>query len=1416
MKNSKKLKFNGLLLAAIACILFNNNPANAQYSNLQEAISDTTSPREYTLSADENINAPLGNMGGTGATLTIDGSSNKYGINADNVAGVTVDSGNTLILKNLGSVTINGDGKSVSDYVVNSSVNGFVSASNGGFVNNAGTLTITDTVFSNNQAYTSGGAVSNSGTSANITGISNVTFYGNSTSNVGAAISNSSGGTIGNINANIVNNVGEGSHVYGVGINNSGGASIGNIGGKFVGNTINATYWALGNIYNADSSIQNISSDFIGNSVTGGYLYGGMLYNENASTGNITGNFENNTTTCTSTYMIGSLISNTSGSVIGNITGNIKNNTATGTSATVAGLIGNQLSSIGNISSNFEGNTLSGTTVYGIIYNQASSIGNITGNFKNNTLSGTTVYGGIMNNGSTINKIEGSTFENNVANGTNQAIGAAITNLGTITNGIINSKFLNNKAISDSEAGGAAIFTNKDLSIIANGSIGDGISTFKGNYYQVGGEESDKIYEAIWVSGASRTLTLNAKNGGTINLYDHINGSSGYTTQLTGNSDGTINLYNNIYNSNVIADTINLNLVNDETLDYRFRTLNSNANVKWKFDLDATNLKSDTIQTTNASSGVITIYDFNIKGNISFVEDNTKIQILKTSNDSLQLALKDAADEIIINIPHHQEEYDDSIDANNTWDKEYYHHNETIDSTVHLSLATTDTTNDSIKISQTSSDPTEDIKTILGDTLALVNQADIDNRNFTTTNATAIHNATSNLGETAAGTFTVSGASAGNNKSTIDLGNYTGFELTNDSTLNLNDVTINGTNNVLSSSNSNAKVNITNSVINGDITAAESTPLDLTTEGKSELNGTISNVTLTNNGDLVNGGTISGNIDNKSGASLTTNIGNLSGTVTNDGRINAVGNSSTSNDIQGNGDIYVTSGTTTINHNVNGNTLYLEDGSNLILDGNKDISQGGLVANGGVLAGISNNQISTYNLGNVTLNQNLNIEGIDFRVSDSTTDTFTGSYTGSGKIAINNINIVGDSITKDSLNVSLSELTGIDNSYLTVRDQQLKDIMSPIRKLSGSVSNNYITYAPAGNSAADFNPAILASPVSAELGGYLTQVQTLQEGFYHLDRYTKISYKERKAAEDANKYAISEQTSVPTYKRSEIPETSKAMWVIPYTSFEKVNLRGGIDVDNITYGALYGGDTDLYDLGNGYKGVISAYIGYNGSHQSYNGISMNQQGGTLGVTGTLYKNNFFTALTVSAGASAGQAYTNYGTDNFALLTAGAANRTGYNFELADGKLIIQPQVFLAYVFVNPFDYTSASGVRISSDPLNTIQVAPGLKIIGNLKHGWRPYAGIDVMMNFMGNTKYMANETRLPELSVKPYVQYGLGIQKSFGEVFTGFFQTMLRNGGRTGIVLTAGFRWTLGRKNSKSSKTKHKQKTVIKKMNDV
>ena len=169
--------------------------ANATY-NLNDAVADTAAEREYVLQEDENVAATLGTMGGTSATLTIDGSASKYGINADQAApaavgGITVGAGNTLILKNLGSYTVSGEGTAVTDYTVNSSINGFVSSA-GGFVKNSGTLTVSDVVFSNNTANSGsgGGAIYNNGS---ITEVSNAAFIQNKANTswaYGAAINN--------------------------------------------------------------------------------------------------------------------------------------------------------------------------------------------------------------------------------------------------------------------------------------------------------------------------------------------------------------------------------------------------------------------------------------------------------------------------------------------------------------------------------------------------------------------------------------------------------------------------------------------------------------------------------------------------------------------------------------------------------------------------------------------------------------------------------------------------------------------------------------------------------------------------------------------------------------------------------------------------------------------------------------------------------------------------------------------------------------------------------------------------------------------------------------------------------------------------------------------------------------------------
>ena len=380
----------------------------------------------------------------------------------------------------------------------------------------------------------------------------------------------------------------------------------------------------------------------------------------------------------------------------------------------------------------------------------------------------------------------------------------------------------------------------------------------------------------------------------------------------------------------------------------------------------------------------------------------------------------------------------------------------------------------------------------------------------------------------------------------------------------------------------------------------------------------------------------------------------------------------------------------------------------------------------------------------------------------------------------------------------MSDLTNIDREHLTSTEQSLPTIMTPIRKLQGSIKDNYLMYSGTGSDVDDFNPSIMASSVASLIGGFLNQAQMLQDGFYHMNRYTKYSSIVRKTAENINKNA---SVQAPVYNVSGIPETSQDMWVKPYVTFENVNLNGGIGVSNILYGTLYGGDSGLKDLGNGYKGVMSVFIGYNGAHSSYKDVSMNQEGGALGVTGTLYKGNFFTGITASAGGSAVQAHNMYGTDNFSMITAGIANKTGYNFEFTNGHFIIQPSLLLGYTFAKTFDYTNAAGVKMHSDPLNVIQIIPGVKFIGNTKNGWQPYAGVDMIWNIMGRTSVVA---------------YGVGLQKTWKDNYSAFGQVMLRNGGRTGVVLNAGFNWKIGKDSKKSSDNTKTKKTVIKQVDSA
>ena len=64
----------------------------------------------------------------------------------------------------------------------------------------------------------------------------------------------------------------------------------------------------------------------------------------------------------------------------------------------------------------------------------------------------------------------------------------------------------------------------------------------------------------------------------------------------------------------------------------------------------------------------------------------------------------------------------------------------------------------------------------------------------------------------------------------------------------------------------------------------------------------------------------------------------------------------------------------------------------------------------------------------------------------------------------------------------------------------------------------------------------------------------------------------------------------------------------------------------------------------------------------------------------------------------------------------------------------------------------------------------------------------------MDKSSFRLQDVTIPTMSVDRYIEYGLGVQKRWGDRFTGYGQAMVRNGGRNGVMLSIGFRWAIGK----------------------
>lgn len=1316
------------------------------------------------------------------------------------------------------------------------------SAENGGALYNGlyGSLDVANSKFTNNTATKSGGAIYNEGSVKSIKGSS---FVGNSAfSQTKSTTSNSNdynGVTI-STNTTYISNDGSGGAIYNkngdLNISDStfennkaayGGAIFVETGNnatlnisnsKFINNTsynestdkgtlnVDGQEYSWNNEHNglgtggaiasyADTTIEN--SEFTGNTTgeDGGAIYTkGNLTIKNSTFKNNIAKSDSSGTNYNYDYEKGEVLKEDYDSHDG-----------------YGGAIFHNGDNLTIENSTFEGN-IAGGEGGGAIDTEAK-VANITGsNFNSNS---TSDIGGAISTSNTKLNIDSSKFDSNTA-----AQGGAIYSmsydpgieedyLGSIN--IQNSTFTNNKA----EVNGGAIASG--LNIIGTdenypGNPGETTPINLGNITitdtDFTNNSASKYGGAIYYSqaknwGGNPTLTVNAQNkdvtfsGNTAekgndiyinNVTTNLNAADGRKITLNGGiaGNGTINTTGSIMlngavtpdngalavnaNSGTIKlalenylDGTDLTLAEGSTLDLRnsqlggmkLNSLTSN-NGNLKLDVDVTSdVLADSI-LANTASGTLNLSEINMMSDMA--DDTNSISDTLTGLDNLQIKTPENGLDVLTN------DYLYTVKINGT--------NATVDRYTENGEA--------VKID--------------GFTLA-VNQTDKigehninlqDERSFSAQHDIEITGSGLEKGWT--GNLSGTKLSVNGNGYTIKGGENSGIIINDGQTLEFTDANIDG---FKTSEDAKGALTVKNggnlniAALNNDITisnvsagqatdgsALNANAIYLDGEGNSKVNLTTQNSkSITINNDI-RSSNVANEITMKGDGTITYNGIVDPVTLTNE-NARTIHN----NKIQD------------VTYNLNSGMVGFSN-DNYLSNGNNS-----LVFNGGMLT-VANGAVNPINLEALSLNANSNI-AVDADLANSKMDT----------ISANTYNFANDDVKLNVNGINLLSDAKTDNTIINfVNDDSLKShISTTVSEVAYSPLYKYgVAYDPTqGNfeftrgSSSDYkniNPAVMVAPVAAQLGGYFNQLNAYDQAFSNMDMTMLMTREQRQALKMYNKYAYNGDGFGSVASSSGvIPEERAGVWARPYSSFENVHLKNGPKVSNVMYGTFFGGDTSIKEFRNGFDGVFSAYVGYNGSHQVFNHNSLWQNGGTLGLTGTLYKGNWFGGWTIASGLSGVDANTMYGSEDFGMWSIGTALKTGYNWELFNSKFIIQPHMMISYSLVDTFNYTNAAGLRINSDPLNAIQLAPGLRFVGNLKDGWQPYLGVDFMWNIMDKTKFDAVETSLPQLSVKPYIQYGIGVQKRWGERSTGYAQAMFRNIGRNGVIFSLGYRAAFG-----------------------
>lgn len=297
-------------------------------------------------------------------------------------------------------------------------------------------------------------------------------------------------------------------------------------------------------------------------------------------------------------------------------------------------------------------------------------------------------------------------------------------------------------------------------------------------------------------------------------------------------------------------------------------------------------------------------------------------------------------------------------------------------------------------------------------------------------------------------------------------------------------------------------------------------------------------------------------------------------------------------------------------------------------------------------------------------------------------------------------------------------------------------------------------------------------------------------------------------SKNANIYA----STLPQFAPYQYKKEDGGLWYKSYVNFENLSLTQGLKVGNNSYGSLVGADFPVIKLKHGWRLMPTAYIGYNGAHQTFNGVGMYQNGGQGGLMGTFMKDNFIGSVLAYGGGYNNEMSVAGNTDRAGNWFAGTAAKLAYNFHPTK-HFTIQPTAFMSYnIFGRQNWGTDFGSMSMNSGLLNGINVAPGMNFI-YAKETWSVYATFQYMYNINEQVGGRAGNVDLASVKMEHgYIQYGLGVTKTWKDRLNSFFQIVFRNGGRTGVGFQLGLNYTFDWFSPKSNKTPKTNASQIKK----